>query len=808
MYLPKWLPKRKRTRMAIRTYNARTLASEAAIEDLMMQAKKIKYDVIGLTETRRRHPLNAVYETGEELFLGTCDSRGVGGVGVLVNTSMTKNIDSFEQLTTRIGRLRMRRCGPIPALTIFVAYAPTSSYEEEEVEAFYMDLEKFYQEDHAFYKVIIGDFNAEKPSSLRWTWESLGGGYCNEIDHTIVNKRFCLTDVGVVPKFYTGSDHRLLRGRFSFTRRAEKAAKFRERNPRTTINWDLFATLADFWEDSAMDNIDEEYDRLVEHLHDCAKEAESFKTTRRLLSLQTRELIHQRGAARAAGNQELMSELARLCREAIKEDLKERRAEVLAEAAEAGKSRYARRDFASRKTRMTALGNPKETAIASRRGMEKIIYDFYSDLFNSHVHLPSHHLREDGQVIPEVLPSEIRHAIMSVSREYKMTLCITFIDLKKAFDSVETEAIVEALDNQGIPTQYIKVLRELYSNFTTGISPFYKNIIIDVRRGVRQGDTISPKIFTATFENAMRKLEWDDMGVKVDGRQLHHLRFADDIVLITPSISQAERMLTEFDETCGCIGLQLNLQKTMFMRNGWVSDAPFTLNGTNISQCASYVYLGRELNIMNDLTPELGRRRRAAWGAYKSIEDVVKKTKNTRLRAHLFNTTVLPALTYVSETWEFRKQEENAVSVIERAIERVMLGVSRFTKVRDGIRSSLLRQRSKIGDAAAFAKESKTRWAGQVMRFDDNRWTRAVSDWVPRDIKRTTGRPPTRWSDFFTKSLKEKYDAIRVPRERGTTVLLWHAIGTNGRITGARSTSSKINGSQGDQGDQADQIVG
>ncbi|KAK6761533.1 hypothetical protein RB195_022559 [Necator americanus] len=347
-----------------------------------------------------------------------------------------------------------------------------------------------------------------------------------------------------------------------------------------------------------------------------------------------------------------------------------------------------------------------------------------------------------------------------------MPLCLTFIDLKKAFDSVETEAVVEALDNQGVPTQYIKVLRELCSNFTTGISILYKNFVFDMRRGVRQDDTISPKIFTATLENAMRKLEWDDMGVKVDGRQLHHLRFADDIVLITPSISQAERMLTEFDETCGCIGLQLNLQKTMFMRNGWVSDAPFTLNGTNISECTSYVYLGRELNMMNDLIPELGRRRRAAWGAYKSIEDVVKKTRNTRLRAHLFNTTVLAALTYASETWTFRKQEENALSVIERAIERVMLGVSRFTQVRDGIRSSLLRQRSKIRDAAVFAKESKIRWAGHVMRFDDNRWTRAVSDWVPRDIKRTTGRPLTRWLDFFTESFKEKYDALRVPRER------------------------------------------
>ncbi|KAK6764127.1 hypothetical protein RB195_024450 [Necator americanus] len=98
--------------MTICTYNARTPASEATIEDLIMQAKKIKYDVIGLTETRRRHLLNAVYETGEELFLGTCDSRGFGEVGVLVNTRTAKNIDSFEQLTTRIGRLRMRSCGP------------------------------------------------------------------------------------------------------------------------------------------------------------------------------------------------------------------------------------------------------------------------------------------------------------------------------------------------------------------------------------------------------------------------------------------------------------------------------------------------------------------------------------------------------------------------------------------------------------------------------------------------------------------------------------------------------------------------
>uniref|UniRef100_A0A0K0CXW7 Reverse transcriptase domain-containing protein n=1 Tax=Angiostrongylus cantonensis TaxID=6313 RepID=A0A0K0CXW7_ANGCA len=136
----------------------------------------------------------------------------------------------------------------------------------------------------------------------------------------------------------------------------------------------------------------------------------------------------------------------------------------------------------------------------------------------------------------------------------------------------------------------------------------------------------------------MRTLEWDKMGVKIDGRQIHHLRSADDIVLITPYISQAERMLADFDKACEKIGLRLNPKETVSMKSGMVSFAPFTLNGTNISECSCYVYLGRKISMMNDLAPELSRKKRAASGAFKSIEDVVKRTKNTRLRANLFST--------------------------------------------------------------------------------------------------------------------------------------------------------------------------
>ncbi|KAE9420680.1 hypothetical protein Angca_006426, partial [Angiostrongylus cantonensis] len=148
---------------------------------------------------------------------------------------------------------------------------------------------------------------------------------------------------------------------------------------------------------------------------------------------------------------------------------------------------------------------------------------------------------------------------------------------------------------------------------------------------------------------------------------------------------------------------------------------------------------------------------RAAWEAFKRIEDAVKRTRNPRLRTHLFDSTVLSALTYASETWSLRKQDERSLSVIERVVERTMLVVSRFTQERDGIRSFDLRMRSKIEDAVLYAKQPKTRWAGHVMRMNDNRLTETVSDWIPRDVKRTAGRPPTRWSEFFTKSLEERY---------------------------------------------------
>ncbi|VDP21748.1 unnamed protein product [Heligmosomoides polygyrus] len=83
---------------------------------------------------------------------------------------------------------------------------------------------------------------------------------------------------------------------------------------------------------------------------------------------------------------------------------------------------------------------------------------------------------------------------------------------------------------------------------------------------------------------------------------MHYLRFADDIVLITPRIGQAERILADFDRVCGNAGLQLNFTRTLFIRKGRVVDALFSLNRTKIFERSSCVSLGSEVDMLMHLT--------------------------------------------------------------------------------------------------------------------------------------------------------------------------------------------------------------
>ena len=148
-------------------------------------------------------------------------------------------------------------------------------------------------------------------------------------------------------------------------------------------------------------------------------------------------------------------------------------------------------------------------------------------------------------------------------REYKQPLCFLFIDFKKAFDTVEHNAVLQSLYEQGIDPAYIKLIKNINTGSTTQIKIFDEPINIDIRRGVRQGDVISPNLFTCALESIIRKTDLEG-GININGELLQTLLFADDIVLISKNPQDLEKMLQQLSRK---IGLEVHPDKTKWMKN-------------------------------------------------------------------------------------------------------------------------------------------------------------------------------------------------------------------------------------------------
>ena len=152
--------------------------------------------------------------------------------------------------------------------------------------------------------------------------------------------------------------------------------------------------------------------------------------------------------------------------------------------------------------------------------------------------------------------------------EYKIPLCFAFVDYEKAFDSIKFNPLFESLENQGVEAAYITLLRDLYNGATSTLKLHRDSDKIKLQRGVRQGDNISPKLFTACLQDAIiNKINWEDKGINIDGEHLSHLIFADDIVLVAKSPEELESMLTDIHLASKPVGLSMNLSKTKVMLN-------------------------------------------------------------------------------------------------------------------------------------------------------------------------------------------------------------------------------------------------
>ena len=164
----------------------------------------------------------------------------------------------------------------------------------------------------------------------------------------------------------------------------------------------------------------------------------------------------------------------------------------------------------------------------------------------------------------------------------------------------------------GIPDYLTCLLRNLYAGQEATLRTGHgKTDWFQIGKGVRQGCTLSPCLFNFYVEYIMRNfgLEEAQAGIKIAGRNISNLRYADDTTLMAES-EELKSLLMKVKEENEKVGLKLNIQKTTIMAPGpitsWQIDGAtvvdFILGGSKITadgdcshEIKGHLLLGRKV---------------------------------------------------------------------------------------------------------------------------------------------------------------------------------------------------------------------
>lgn len=152
------------------------------------------------------------------------------------------------------------------------------------------------------------------------------------------------------------------------------------------------------------------------------------------------------------------------------------------------------------------------------------------------------------------------------------SLNIAFVDIAfvaainiafvEAFDSVKHEYLWECLRKKGLPPTLINYLIGYYTSTRTALC-LRGNAIkwIHPTRGVKQGDPMSPVLFSIVMESILNKLD-RGIGIELYGNVVNHIAYADDVVLLARTTSGLQYLINVFDLLASKANLNINVEKT------------------------------------------------------------------------------------------------------------------------------------------------------------------------------------------------------------------------------------------------------
>ena len=155
--------------------------------------------------------------------------------------------------------------------------------------------------------------------------------------------------------------------------------------------------------------------------------------------------------------------------------------------------------------------------------------------------------------------------------EFQKNIYFCFIDYARAFDYVDHNKLWKILKEMGIPDHLTCLLRNLYAGQEATVRTGHGTTEwSQIGKGVHQNCIFSPCLFNLNAEYIMRnaRLDQAQVGIKIAGRNINNLRYADDTTLKAESEKDPKSLLMKVKEESEKVSLKLNIQKTKIMASG------------------------------------------------------------------------------------------------------------------------------------------------------------------------------------------------------------------------------------------------
>ena len=164
--------------------------------------------------------------------------------------------------------------------------------------------------------------------------------------------------------------------------------------------------------------------------------------------------------------------------------------------------------------------------------------------------------------------------IIEKAREFQENIYICFIDFANTFDCMDHNKLWKILKKMGIPDHLTYLLRNLFAGQEATVrTRLETSDWFQIRKGVRQGCILSPCLFNSYTEYIMRNSGLDEAqaGIKIEGRNINNLRYADDTTLMAESEEELKIFLKKVKEESEKAVLKLNIQKTKIMASSLIT---------------------------------------------------------------------------------------------------------------------------------------------------------------------------------------------------------------------------------------------